>query len=394
MKNYIRCNNTGKQWKELFILEGDSASGSARNACNPDTQAIFLLKGVVFNPVKSDNFADAMANNEWKQLVNVLKCGAGPNFNMDKLYFNRINIMTDADVDGEFITAGILAFFYWYLRPIIEAGKLYKVYSPLYALDDPEDKYATNKAGLAKIYHKKIIKSYKIKLHGHSDWFEKDEFKVFLQDVYDYRSNLIRAAEQSGDINKFLIEIIGALLTIDGYVKSPYDFTEPKKLFSDQKVVTKMMNTIQKKFREITVSSNGVFSGPINNTMASIKVGSRFYHKISDLIPIFKKYGYLLDVKEKDKDPVVMTIGEFLDYTQKLYPVITSRFKGLSEANANQLRETTMDINHRYSVQYTVDDVEKELASFYVTHGGSKQNAADRKELISNYKISRDDLDN
>ena len=148
MKNYIRCNNTGKKWKELSIVEGDSASSAARNGCDPDTQAFFLLRGVTANPFKC-SLAEIMdpktGNKEWRELVSIMRCGIGPKFDINKLYFNRINILTDADVDGAFISQGILGFFYLYFRPIIEAGMLYKVFSPLYKLDDKEHPYVANK---------------------------------------------------------------------------------------------------------------------------------------------------------------------------------------------------------------------------------------------------------
>ena len=89
-----------------------------------------------------------------------------------------------------------------------------------------------------------------------------------------------------------------------------------------------------------------------------------------------------------------MSIGEFIDNCMKLVPRIITRFKGLGEFNGKQLKETTLDINNRYSVQYTVEDVEKELGIFEITHGNSKKNLADRKALMKSFKISRDDLDN
>jgi DNA gyrase/topoisomerase IV subunit B len=89
-----------------------------------------------------------------------------------------------------------------------------------------------------------------------------------------------------------------------------------------------------------------------------------------------------------------MSIGEFLDVSMKLQPSIQSRIKGLGELNGDDLRKTTLDINHRISEQYTVDDVERELGIFELTHGKSKQAALDRKKLMREYKINREDLDN
>lgn len=100
MKGYIRCNNTGKQWKELCIFEGDSAAGSGRNGRNADTTALFLMRGVGANAFKHKSVSSIMENAEYRNLVTAMRCGIGPKFDISKLYFNRINIMTDSDIDG------------------------------------------------------------------------------------------------------------------------------------------------------------------------------------------------------------------------------------------------------------------------------------------------------
>ena len=154
------------------------------------------------------------------------------------------------------------------------------------------------------------------------------------------------------------------------------------------------MSKIQKKFKEIVVDENGKFSGVVEGKYVLVKVGPRFFKKTSDLIPIYQKYGYIITVEEKGKEPKKMTIGEFLDSCTKLIPRILTRFKGLGELDGKQLKETTLDINNRISVQFTVDDVERELAIFELTHGNTKKDAAGRKEMMKKFKIRREDLDN
>ena len=391
-KKFIPCNNKGKQWKEIFMVEGDSASSSARNGCDPDTQAFFLFRGVVANAEKC-TLAEIMNNTEWKEFVNVLRCGIGPTFDINKLYFDRINIFTDADIDGYFISAGMLTFFYNHMRPIIEAGKLYKVFSPLYRIDDKDNPFVANKAEMVSIYHKKITKNYKIKLEGCSKYMSKNEMYEFLMDTYDYRDNLIRAAKESGKVNKFLVEMIVAYLTMMNVVRSEDDFNDIEKTFGNQKFIKTIMSNVQKKYKEITVDNTGRFSGIIEGKYVIIQAGSRLFKKTSDLIPIYQKYGYKLTVEENGKERE-MSIGEFLDNCMKLTPRILTRYKGLGELNGDQLHDTTLDINNRISVQYTIDDVERELKIFAMTHGSSKQNMADRKRMMKEYKIKREDLDN
>ena len=90
----------------------------------------------------------------------------------------------------------------------------------------------------------------------------------------------------------------------------------------------------------------------------------------------------------------MLTIGEFLDDAMKYSLKIKTRFKGLGELSGKQLRETTLDINNRVSVQYTIEDVERELEIMNMIHWPSKMDLEKRKELMKNYKIKRDDLDN
>ena len=374
-----------------FLFEGNSASGSGRNGCDPDTQALFLFRGVTANAAKC-SLSEIMQNKEWRDLVNVMRCGVGPKFDLSKLYYDRINIFTDADIDGSGIAAGMLAFFYYHCRPIIEAGKLYRVYTPLYRLDDKDHPFVSNKSEKVELYHKKLVKNFKIKIGSHT--LSKDEFYDFLIDTYEYRESLIRAASESGNINKFLIESIIANLILMGYVRDEHDFDNMEELFSNQKFIKNMTSKIQKKFKEVYIDNQGRFSGVVDGKGVIVKVGNRFFKKTSNLMPIFKQYGYEIEVTEKDSESRVMSIGEFLDMATKFEPGVLSRFKGIGELNYDQLRDSAMDINHRVSVQFTIEDVERELGIFNTTHGGSKKDALARKNLIKHYKIKRDDLDN
>lgn len=388
MSNYIPCNNKGKQWKEIFLVEGNSAAGSVRNGSNPDTQAAFLFRGVTANAMKC-SLSEIMQNREWRDLVTVLRCGIGPKFDPDKLYFDRINILTDADIDGYYINSGMLAFFYKYMRPLIERGKIYKVYTPLYRVNDKNQPYIGNKAQMVDVFFKNIMKKYKIKLADDESYLDKDDLYDFLSDTYDYRDNLILAAENSGRINKFFIEMISAYLTMYGVDEFNY---EDK--FKDQKFIKTIMSKIQKVYKEVTVDETGRFSGIVNGKFVIVKLSPRFFKKTIDLVPVYKQYGYTLSVKVNDGEPKQMTIGEFLDDCTRVMPDILFRYKGLGELDGKELRTTTLDINNRISVQYTVDDAERELEIFNITHGGSKSDSAKRRALMKAYKINREDLDN
>ncbi len=127
------CSTKDKHKAELFIVEGESAGGSAKLARDREFQAVLPLKGKIIN-VEKNTMLKVLKNEEIKTLIASIGTGIGENFDMSKLRYNKIIVMTDADVDGAHIRTLVLTFFYRYLSQLIEEGKIYLALPPLYKI--------------------------------------------------------------------------------------------------------------------------------------------------------------------------------------------------------------------------------------------------------------------
>lgn len=386
--NYTGCNNRGKSYKEIFIVEGaKSAKGAVVNGrFSTYTQAVYGMRGCTKNPFKF-SFDEIMANKEWNNFVKVLRCGIGPTFNINDLYFDKIIIFTDADVDGFFITLGICAFFVIYFPEIIQAGKLYKVFAPLYRIKDKNHEFVSSKSELAEIHLNTIRKKFKIS----TPELDKDELYDFLYDTLEYNEKIVDLQEYF-KVDRHMIELIGSLLVELGVIRSENDYDDFNDILKDQKFVTSFMSEFQKEYPEITLKKNKL-TGVSDGRICSIELNSRFVTKVRDFIPIWSKYGRKVTYHSKNGEEQTGSLSEFLDEAYKLLPGILTRYKGLGEMKPADIRRTVMNPDDRMLIRLTMEDCEKTLKVFNKLMGNKTLDKVARKEMMEIFRIDPSELD-
>ena len=399
MKNYDPCTRKGvKEYKEIFIIEGDSAKGSLKNARFPEFQALFSIRGVSLNVFKAtiDQIFGPKGNKEFTDLVTILGCNVGPKFDLSKLQFSKIIIASDADVDGLFIRSLLMAFFFRVLPEIILDGRLYIAEPPLYRVDNPKDPFVINKEDYNNRYVKECMKYYQI---GYPiidngvivdvNILNKNDIKELLSDTSSYVKDIELLANHYR-INERLFEIIieeVALMNIDVNLCA-----DIQKDIIDKINIQHLVTRIQAEFPEVYYDDKfKLIRGSINTVRQLIELSPNIIKKSKVIINYIIKWKTaqtkLVLRDNKTKAERLLSLLELLKVLRKYQPDIKHRFKGLGENDTDDIRKTIMDPNTRSLIKVNISDIENDEKIFQMLRGGTAQNALDRKNMMHNYSI-------
>lgn len=363
---------SGNGYKELFIVEGDSAKGGVTAYRDPSTQAVFKIKG---NPKNSYGYtvAKILENDELKTLTKIIGGGIGKDFSLKRCNFDKIIILVDSDIDGYNMTSLLCTFFLLFMPELVQDGRLYKALAPLYILKDSKNPYILSKVDYYKLFANKVVDKTKLYLLDGSQ-LSKKELSNLIEINRDYLSELEPLAQYIY-CNPQLIEYL--LLNKDC---KPNDLNK----------------TLKKKFPELTYDEKTKYiSGAINGVYQDIILDQAFYTRSTRLIKLIHEANkseiyYTMEVDDKKRD---VSIGEFFNYIRRFMPQIDDRIKGLGELDGEILWETTLNPKKRTLTQFTVTDIEMELDKVKILHG-DKPELRKKFMLENEHRFNRDILDN
>lgn len=394
------CQEKDPALSELYLVEGDSAGGSAKQGRDRKFQAILPLKGKILN-VEKARFDKMLSSQEVATLITALGCGIGPEeYDADKIRYHRIIIMTDADVDGAHIRTLLLTFFYRQTRELVERGYIYIAQPPLYKVkrgkneqyvkdDDALFDYLTNSAldGAAFYPSPEAPPITALALEELVQQYRRTE-RIFKRYKRRYSSDILKR-----------IAYLPALHN--------EDFNQEEKIAQWSKQLDLSLQQIDSKTEQYRVEAyklpdSTVYIPRITVTQHGaehyIPMSAEFFYSkdYKELVSMGAKLAALIEegayVKRADKMLAIEHFEQALNWLmdEAKRGQTIQRYKGLGEMNPEQLWETTMDPNVRRMLQVTIEDAVAADAIFTTLMG---DNVEPRREFIEMNALDAENID-